>query len=154
MSDHVEPETRSRIMRAVGSAGTRPELAVRRSLHSLGFRYRINDKRYPGSPDIVLPRFATVIFVHGCFWHKHEGCTKARLPKTNTGFWQAKQDKNAERDRKNIAELESKGWQVIVVWQCEISNRAKREGRLNKLVKEIRSADGSAHARDGEITDG
>ena len=116
---------------------TKPEILVRKFLFSKGFRYRINDKRYPGKPDIVLPKYHAVIFVHGCFWHGHENCKAAALPKSNTPFWEDKIRHNVERDRKNIELLKKDGWNVIVVWGCEIKNKKEREKRLNLLVDQI-----------------
>ena len=117
---------------------TKPELYVRKFLFANGFRYRVNDKRYPGKPDIVLPKYKTVIFVNGCFWHKHEGCKYFIWPKTNQKFWKDKIEANVERDQKNYVELEVQGWKVIVVWECEVKTIEKREVRLNKLVDEIK----------------
>lgn len=117
---------------------TKPELYVRKFLFANGFRYRVYDKRYPGKPDIVLPKYKTVIFVNGCFWHKHEGCKYFVWPKTNQKFWKDKIEANVERDHKNYVELEVQGWKVIVVWECEVKTIEKREARLNKLVDEIR----------------
>lgn len=116
---------------------TNPEIQVRKFLFSKGFRYRINDKRYPGKPDIVLPKYRTAIFVHGCFWHGHENCKAAALPKTNRPFWGSKIRHNIERDQKNTELLEKDGWKVIVIWGCEIKNKKNREERLDMLVKEI-----------------
>ena len=101
---------------------TGPELKLRHALWHLGFRYRVNDKRLPGSPDIVFPKYSTVIFVHGCFWHGHKDCKNASIPKTNTDFWTAKITRNQERDQKVWRELEAKGWNVIIVWECELKN--------------------------------
>lgn len=108
-------------------------------LFSHGFRYRKNDKRYPGKPDIVLPKFRTVIFVNGCFWHKHEGCRYFVVPKTNTEFWMNKISRNVERDAENLRQLEEMGWKVIVVWECELK-KEKREETLNSLVRELKSS--------------
>ena len=116
---------------------TKPEEIVRKFLFSHGFRYRKNDKRYPGKPDIVLPKYRTMIFVHGCFWHGHENCKAAELPKTNTDFWIKKISDTRVRDQKNIETLRKEGWNVIIVWQCEIKNKNKRDRRLDLLLKEI-----------------
>jgi DNA mismatch endonuclease (patch repair protein) len=117
---------------------TKPETLVRKFLFSKGFRYRINDKRYPGKPDIVLPKYHTAIFVHGCFWHGHENCKAAALPKTNRSFWESKIRRNVDRDQKNIELLEKDDWNVIVVWNCQIKTKKNREQRLDLLVKEIK----------------
>ena len=119
---------------------TKPEILVRKFLFSEGFRYRINDERYPGKPDIVLPKYKTVVFIHGCFWHGHEGCKASKLPETNFEFWKKKISDNVARDRKNIKILMSGGWNVIIVWQCEIKSKAKREERLKLLVKQIKNS--------------
>lgn len=116
---------------------TKPEELVRKFLFFKGFRYRINDKRYPGKPDIVLPKYHTIIFIHGCFWHGHENCKAAKLPETNAEFWRKKLSDNEVRDRKNIEKLRNKCWNVIVIWQCEIKNKNNRDERLELLIDEI-----------------
>ena len=120
MIDHVSKAKRSAIMKAVGTENTGPEMTVRKALHRLGYRFRLHRKDLPGSPDIVLPKYKTVIFVHGCFWHRHKGCKKATTPKTNTEYWQAKFRQNVDRDKRNKRALEALGWRVVVVWQCEV----------------------------------
>ncbi len=107
-------------MASVKSSSTMPELRLRHALWLHGFRYRVNVKRFPGSPDIVLPKYRTVIFVHGCFWHGHRGCKKALMPKTNTEFWSAKISRNQERDQEVWRQLEAKAWSVIIVWECQL----------------------------------
>jgi DNA mismatch endonuclease (patch repair protein) len=97
-------------------------MVVRRKLHSLGFRFRLHSKRLPGKPDIVLPKYHSVIFVHGCFWHHHEGCPKSKLPTSNAEFWANKISGNVRRDEKNIRDLEHMGWRTLVVWECETKN--------------------------------
>ena len=124
-------------MSRIGGKDTKPEIIVQRFLFSKGFRYRKNDPRYPGKPDIVLPKYNTVVFVHGCFWHGHEGCKSSTLPKTRTDFWRNKIEDNMIRDQRNIQKLEDQGWNVIVVWECEINSENKREKRLQKLITEI-----------------
>lgn len=118
---------------------TKPEILVRKYLFSKGFRYRIHDERYPGKPDIVLPKYRSVIFVHGCFWHGHEGCKAARLPKTNPGFWERKISSNVERDRRNVAELQKQGWNLIIIWECELRNKRERENRFRLLEEQIKN---------------
>lgn len=108
-------------MKAVKSKDTKPEMTVRRLLHSLGYRYRLHRKDLPGKPDIVFPSRRKAIFVHGCFWHAH-GCKKGRLPRSRLEYWRPKLAQNAERDARKIAELEALGWSVLVVWQCETSD--------------------------------
>lgn len=107
-------------MRAVGRANTRPELAVRKLLHSRGFRYRLHDKRLPGSPDIVFASRRAVIFVHGCFWHNHK-CRPGLKPRSRPEFWAAKLERNADRDERNVEALKTLGWRVLIVWECELA---------------------------------
>ena len=116
---------------------TGPELSLRHSLWRRGFRYRVNDKRLPGSPDIVLPKYRTVIFVHGCFWHGHKDCKYYTVPKTNTEFWTAKIARNQERDQEVWRKLEAKGWSVIIVWECQLK-KAVLEDTVNQVAEEIR----------------
>jgi DNA mismatch endonuclease (patch repair protein) len=129
-------EVRSYNMSRIRSTNTKPEEMVRKFLFSKGFRYRKNVKKLPGCPDIVLSKYRTVIFVNGCFWHMHEGCSKFVLPKSNTDYWLPKLMHNKQRDIQNIQLLESKGWSVITVWECEL-NKTLREKRLDKLYIEI-----------------
>ena len=121
MPDTLTPAQRHANMAAIHSASTKPELLLRKALWRLGFRYRVNDKRLPGKPDIVLPKFRTVIFVHGCFWHGHKDCKNYTVPKTNTDFWTAKIARNQQRDQDTWRQLEAKGWAVIIVWECELN---------------------------------
>jgi len=130
MSDHVSKTKRSQIMRAVGSKNTKPELLVRSAAHRMGLRFRLHRRDLPGSPDIVFPKHKTAMFIHGCFWHQHEGCRKSGTPKTNAKFWNDKFCRNVERDRKNIAELKQLGWDVVVVWQCELGSPEETESVL------------------------
>ncbi|HEX8418634.1 MAG TPA: DNA mismatch endonuclease Vsr [Sphingomonas sp.] len=125
----VDP-TRSRIMGAVRQKNTAPETIVRQVLHRLGLRFRLHRKGLPGTPDIVLPRHRTVVFVHGCFWHRHRGCGKASTPKTRLDFWQEKFDRNVERDARNESALVDAGWRVLIVWECETKNVARLTDRL------------------------
>lgn len=113
-------QTRSRNMAAIRGKDTTPELAVRRMLHAMGLRFRLHRKDLPGCPDIVLPRHRTVVFVHGCFWHRHECCRYTTTPKTRQEFWLAKFESTVLRDRRNQAELKQLGWRVLVVWECEL----------------------------------
>jgi len=138
IADIYSPNKRSRIMSGIRRDETEPEILVRKFLFSQGFRYRKNDKRYPGTPDIVLPKYRTIIFVHGCFWHGHENCKAAALPKTRTEFWKEKIDGNIKRDSRDTEKLKSQGWTVITIWQCEMKNKESREERLEHLVEEIK----------------
>ena len=130
-------EARSYNMSRIRGKNTKPEELVRKHLFSLGFRYRKNDKRYPGTPDIVLPKYNTAIFVNGCFWHGHNGCKYFVIPKSNTEFWQAKIAANIARDDKKIAQLRSMNWNVITVWECELKPKQRAETLAN-LVQQIR----------------
>ena len=125
-------EQRSRNMSAIKSKNTKPEIAVRKLLHSMGYRFRLHRKDLPGSPDIVLPKYKTVIFVHGCFWHRHENCKYASTPKTRQEFWEAKFRENINRDKLNQENLSSNGWKIIIVWECEIKDK---DFDLNRLFK-------------------
>lgn len=120
MSDKLTPEKRSWNMSQIKGKDTKIEMEVRKYLFSKGYRFRKNDKRYPGKPDIVLPKYHVAIFVHGCFWHRHEGCKDATTPKTRTEFWLEKFDKNVKNDQIKQEKLRELGWKVIVIWECEI----------------------------------
>lgn len=137
MTDIYSKEKRSKIMSKIRGKETKPEILVRKFLFSNGFRYRINDTRYLGKPDIVLPKYRKIIFIHGCFWHSHKNCKASVLPKTNTDFWRKKISDNVIRDKKNIEKLKSDRWKVIIIWLCEIKTKNKREKRLKLLVDEI-----------------
>jgi DNA mismatch endonuclease, patch repair protein len=120
MTDIVDSQTRSRMMSGIRGKNTKPELALRRSLHALGFRYRLHAKGIPGKPDIVMPKYRAVIFVHGCFWHRHAGCRYATLPATRPEFWGAKFDANVMRDVAVQSALREAGWRVGTVWECAL----------------------------------
>ena len=137
MSDIFSQTKRSDIMSKISSKDTKPEILVRKSLFSKGFRYRINVKTLPGKPDIVLPKYKTIIFVNGCFWHGHN-CKKGKLPSSNTDFWKEKISNNKSRDAKNSDLLVKLGWKVIIIWQCEISKIDNRTKILNKLLEDIK----------------
>lgn len=136
MADVLTPEQRHYNMSRIRGKDTKPEEIVRKYLFSKGLRYRKNDKRYPGHPDIVLPKYKTVVFVHGCFWHMHEGCRHARLPKTNTEFWKEKLSRNRERDKNEQRILREMGWKVLVVWECELK-KDKQQETLERLFMNI-----------------
>lgn len=123
MADSLTPDKRSWNMSRIKGKDTSIEVKVRKYLFSLGYRYRKNVKTLPGKPDIVLPKYRTVIFIHGCFWHRHPGCKDATTPKTRVDFWQEKFDKNVSNDLKHTAALEELGWQVITLWECDINKR-------------------------------
>ena len=137
MSDFLTPAQRHLRMSQIHSSNTKPELKLRHALWRLGFRYRMNDRRLPGSPDIVLPKYRTAIFIHGCFWHGHKGCKNYTVPKTNTDFWVTKVARNQERDQEVWRQLEAKGWSVIIVWECELKKSVLDE-TINRIAEEIR----------------
>ena len=116
----AERQRRSAIMRAVRGKDTTPEVIVRRAAHRVGLRFRLHVKELPGRPDLVLPRWRTAVFVNGCFWHRHQGCRKATVPKSNAEFWARKFNANVRRDQSNCRDLEAMGWRVVVLWQCEV----------------------------------
>lgn len=120
MVDIVDAETRSRMMAGIKGKNTRPELALRRALHARGFRYRLHSKKVQGRPDLVLPKHRAVVFVHGCFWHRHEGCRYTTNPATRTAFWQAKFQANVARDNAVQEALLEAGWRVAIIWECAL----------------------------------
>jgi DNA mismatch endonuclease, patch repair protein len=122
-------------MSRVAGGNTKPELIVRKIVHGLGFRYRLHVSGLPGRPDIVLPRYKKVIFVHGCFWHGHKGCTRSTRPATNVEFWDKKINGNVERDKKNQEALENGGWKILVVWECETRRAEKLIESLSNFLK-------------------
>ncbi len=134
--DNRSKESRSKNMSHISSTNTKPEETVRKYLFSKGFRYRKNVSTLPGKPDIVLPKYKTVIFVNGCFWHGHKGCKWFVPPKTNTEFWNAKFQYNIERDNKNYKKLEDIGWRVLIIWECELRHNDPVVA-LNKLIAKI-----------------
>lgn len=130
----IDPE-RSRVMRAVKSADTTPEKVIRRALWAAGLRYRLHDKRLPGTPDVLFPSRKIALFVHGCFWHGHEGCPRHRVPKTRREYWEAKIARNRQRDANARAALEAMGWTVLVVWECE-TKKADQRAALVATIKD------------------
>lgn len=144
--DKLSAEQRHKNMAAIHSANTKPEIIVRKYLFSRGFRYRLNHKRLPGHPDIVLRKYRTCIFVNGCFWHGHEGCRYFKMPKSNTEFWTAKVARNRERDKRVQRELAGMGWHCITVWECELKPEVRErtleslEYTLNRIFLEDRIA--------------
>lgn len=135
MADVHEPEVRSYNMSQIPGKDTKPEMMVRKFLHSNGFRYRLHVKDLPGKPDLVLPKYNSVIFVHGCFWHAHEGCEYFKIPKTRTEWWKEKLFGNKKRDERNIEKLEEESWNVIVVWECEL--KSNKEKKLKQLAQQL-----------------
>jgi len=136
-ADIFSEEQRSYVMSRVGSKNTKPELIVRSYLHGLGFRFRIHGRNLPGRPDIVLPKHRCVVFVNGCFWHRHKGCPRASMPSTHVDFWQSKFERNIARDQKNLCLLKKGKWKVCLVWECEIDKISRRAEKLPELANEI-----------------
>jgi DNA mismatch endonuclease (patch repair protein) len=133
MTDIYSKNKRSEIMSHISNRETKQEIIVRKFLFSKGFRYRKNVKTLSGKPDIVLPKYKTIIFIHGCFWHGHK-CKRGKLPENNRNFWLTKIRGNAKRDKQNVIKLKKLGWKVITIWQCEINNLISREKRLNEVL--------------------
>lgn len=136
VADVLTPKQRSYNMSRIRSKDTKPEELVRKYLFSKGFRYRKNDTRFPGKPDIVLPKYKTVIFVNGCFWHMHEGCKYFVWPKNNAKFWRDKIMSNVERDKRNYQLIQQQGWRVYIVWECEL-RRSMRDKTLKHILSEL-----------------
>ncbi|QHI68152.1 very short patch repair endonuclease [Tichowtungia aerotolerans] len=134
MTDHLTPEKRSWNMSRIKGKDTSPEILVRSMLHRAGYRFRKNVKTLPGKPDIVLPKYRTVIFVHGCFWHRHKGCKGATTPKTRTDWWQKKFERNIANDKKHTRELRKLGWHVLTIWECELKNSNRVFLKLEKIL--------------------
>lgn len=135
-TDTLSPEERSERMSRVRNKDTKPEMHVRRLVHSLGYRYQLHSGKLPGSPDLVFPGRKKVIFIHGCYWHRHEGCSRCRLPKSRLDFWAPKLEKNRLRDVENQAKLEEMGWDVLVVWECEVQEAAGLPGRIMSYLED------------------
>lgn len=133
MADRLTPERRSYLMSRVRGKNTTPELRVRKLAHALGYRFRLHRRDLPGKPDLVFPRLHKIIFVHGCFWHRHEGCRLATHSKSRTEFWEAKFERNVERDRRVRAELRALGWDVLVIWECETRESDTLEDILRRF---------------------
>lgn len=146
MADTVTSAVRSRIMSRVRSKDTKAEVALRKALHAMGFRYRLNRRGLPGTPDLVFPQRGAILFVHGCFWHRHPGCRRATTPSSNIEFWEEKFARNVARDARNIAELRTLGWRVGVVWECEVLS-----GSLDKLLQRVGAF---LHGDDQELNSG
>lgn len=134
MADTINPKRRSENMSRIRSKGMRPELIVRRLVHSMGYRFRLHAPELPGKPDIVLTRHGKIIEVRGCFWHQHGKCIDSHIPKTRIQYWRPKLQGNRRRDKKNTRELESLGWKVLVVWECEVSDRRQLKDNLSRFL--------------------
>ena len=140
MADKLTSSQRSHCMSRIRGKNTKPEILVRKGLHARGFRFRLHNKKLPGCPDIVLPKYGVAIMVNGCFWHGHKGCRYATKPKTNIEFWKTKIARNRHRDEVTTAHLEALGWTVITIWECELRTSSLLDDRLNTLAEEIRRA--------------
>lgn len=138
MVDFLSPRERSERMSRIRGKDTQPELALRKVLHGLGLRYRLHCKELPGKPDLVFPRYKAVVFVHGCFWHRHPGCSIATIPKSNTPFWVEKFEKNMARDAHVIEQLVEQGWTVLIAWECELSTPTKALQVGKRIASQIK----------------
>nr|DAV96949.1 MAG TPA: DNA G:T-mismatch repair endonuclease [Caudoviricetes sp.] len=137
--DVFTPEKRSLIMARIKGKNTRPEKRVRSLLHAMGYRFRLHRKDLPGTPDIVLPKYGAVVFVHGCFWHQHPGCKRASIPTSNEEFWQKKLAANKRRDALVEKELNDRGWKVIIIWECELKNLDSLCERIGRCLPRAQS---------------
>lgn len=135
MVDRLTPARRSWLMSRVGGKNTTPEIVVRKIAYSLGLRFSLHRKDLPGKPDVVFPKWKTAIFVHGCFWHRHGGCSKASNPKTRKKYWQEKFEANVQRDRRSVRQLRKQGWSVLTVWECETKKVERLSNRLALVFK-------------------
>lgn len=144
MADVHDPKTRSFNMSRIRSKNTRPELIVRKYLFANSFRFRLHDNKLPGTPDIVLKKYKTVIFVHGCFWHGHSGCKYFKIPQTRTQLWEYKINNNKKLDEKRLEELMEMGWKVIIVWECELKS-GKKDDTLENINRKLRADENSCH---------
>ncbi|MGZ3398402.1 MAG: very short patch repair endonuclease [Caulobacteraceae bacterium] len=134
MADRLSPAARSAHMARIRRADTKPEWIVRRLLHRMGYRFRLQWKPAPGRPDVAFPGRQKLIHVHGCFWHQHDGCRLAHMPSTRRGFWQAKFDRNRARDARDLQRAHDEGWETLVIWECETAEAANLEGRLRDFL--------------------
>jgi DNA mismatch endonuclease (patch repair protein) len=148
MVDFLTPAQRSERMSRIRGKDSQPELALRRGLHRLGLRYRLHAKDLPGKPDLVFPRYKAVVFVHGCFWHRHEGCKIATIPKSNTPFWVEKFTKNKSRDARVADSLKNLGWRVFVVWECDLA-----PSKVTKTADQLHAAIRSEEQKDNDIAE-
>ncbi|MGV8931636.1 MAG: very short patch repair endonuclease [Luteimonas sp.] len=135
--DFLSPTDRSKRMSLIRGRDTKPELVVRRYLHAQGMRFTLHSSGLPGHPDIVLPKYSVVVFVHGCFWHAHR-CQKGRIPATRSAFWKEKLERNGRRDKRNARALRKMGWHVFHVWECEVATQLRRQQTLSRLERRIR----------------
>lgn len=146
---NAPPLTRSENMARIRSKDTKPEMLVRRALHAQGFRFRLHRRELPGIPDLVLPRFRAVVFVHGCFWHAHEGCRYFKMPATRQDFWQSKLMGNRKRDEANVERLLSEGWRVSIIWECALNANASQA--VNELIEWLHGVNTRTEIRAGHV---
>lgn len=153
MADIVDAATRSRMMSGIRGKNTRPEMRIRSLLHAAGFRFRLHDRRFSGKPDLVLPKYRTAVFVHGCFWHGHSDCKLFRLPSSRQEFWRDKISSNVSRDERNRSALLQSGWKVAIVWECsgKGSRKLPDEEVLARLAEHIRYGNGTIDIRGREL---
>jgi DNA mismatch endonuclease (patch repair protein) len=144
VADHISPERRSWLMSRVKGKHTGPEVRVRRAAHKLGLRFRLHRRGLPGKPDLLFPKHRVVLFVHGCFWHRHEGCSKATVPKSNTRYWLDKFDLNIRRDSEVASQLTAVGWRVSIVWECETKSEEGLASRLQRIFGDQGGVGGEA----------
>lgn len=142
MADFLTPAARSERMSRIRGKDTAPERLLRSALHRLGLRFRLHRSDLPGKPDIVFPRYKVAVLVHGCFWHRHQDCSIATTPKTNTEYWTAKFARNVERDMKVAAQLSLLGWRVVVAWECELNSRVKAKKKASEIAALLRDPAG------------
>ncbi|AVA21301.1 DNA mismatch endonuclease Vsr [Rhizobium sp. NXC24] len=154
MVDFLTPEERSKRMSRIKSRDTVPEVALRKALHALGFRFRLGSRRLPGKPDIVLPKYKSVVFVHGCFWHRHEDCKVATTPKSNTEFWLDKFERNVQRDLRVADELSRLGWQVNIVWECELSSMKAIGEAAASIARAVKGATDGEQSKAKSVASG
>lgn len=138
MADFLTPAGRSERMARIKSSDTVPERSLRSALHRLGLRFRLRERGLPGKPDLIFPRHKAIVFVHGCFWHRHAGCKIATTPKSNTSFWVEKFERNVARDARVRTQLEAMGWKVLVAWECELNSEKKASSTAERIATEIR----------------
>ena len=134
MVDTLSPAARSALMSRIRNKDSKPEMAVRKLLHGIGYRYRLHRSDLPGTPDLVFPGRSSVIFVHGCFWHLHDGCKHARMPKSRLAYWVPKLEGNRRRDRRNARALRARGWRVMVIWECQVADLDRIERRARRFL--------------------
>ena len=153
MADIVDQKTRSRMMSRIRGSNTKPEILLRKALHAEGFRFRINVRNLPGTPDIVLRKWNTAIQVHGCFWHRHPGCPKATSPSSNVSFWQDKFAANVERDRRALMKLDELGWRTLTIWECAIGREVARS-LIDEIASFLRDHDSAMEHSDDSVRHG